>query len=236
VLLMDDFASNHNGGLIQFGRDGLLYVGTGDGGLAGDRRNGQDLGSLLGKILRIDPRESDGRPYTVPRDNPFAGQPGARAEVYVYGLRNPWRFSFDRGDLLVADVGQSAFEEIDYLPAARIAGANLGWSAFEGNARFDEGERAPGHLPPILTYPTEQGCSITGGYVVRDRHLPALYGRYLYGDYCSGELRSVIATPRGARDETSLGVSVPGLSSFGQDADGRIYATSLEGRVFRLDG
>jgi glucose/arabinose dehydrogenase len=235
VLLMPDFASNHNGGLLLFGPDGLLYAGTGDGGLAADQRNGQDLGSLLGKILRIDPRASDGRAYTAPADNPFASRPGARPEIYVYGLRNPWRFSFDRGDLLVADVGQSAFEEIDYLPAGGIAGANLGWPAFEGNARFNGDQTAPGHVQPILTYPTEQGCSITGGYVVRDRALPALYGRYLYGDYCSGELRSAIVSPRGARDDASLELSVPALSSFGQDEDGHLYATSLEGRVFRFE-
>jgi glucose/arabinose dehydrogenase len=236
VLLMEDFASNHNGGLLLFGPDGLLYVGTGDGGLAADQRNGQDLGSLLGKILRIDPRASNGRPYTVPDDNPFTERPEARPEIYVYGLRNPWRFSFDRDDLVIADVGQSAFEEVDYLPAGGIAGANLGWPAYEGDARFNSDQRAPGHVRPILTYPTEQGCSITGGYVVRNRALPALYGRYLYGDYCSGELRSLIATPRGARDDTSLGLQVPALSSFGQDADGRVYATSLDGPVFRLSG
>jgi glucose/arabinose dehydrogenase len=235
---MEDFASNHNGGLLMFGPEGLLYIGTGDGGQAGDpERNGQDLGSLLGKILRIDPVESGGEPYSIPADNPFAGRPGARGEVFAYGLRNPWRFSFDRetGDLYIADVGQDSQEEVDRLPAARAAGANLGWSAFEGTERFNEDESAPGAVRPILTYGRDRGCSITGGYVVRDPELAALRGRYLYGDFCAGELRSFLPAAGGARDDRSLGIDVPMLSSFSEDREGRIYATSLNGPVFQLE-
>ncbi len=196
VLRMDDFASNHNGGLLLFGPDGHLYIGTGDGGIADDpERNGQDLGSLLGKLLRIDPTPTGDRPYGIPPDNPFVGRAGARPEVYSYGLRNPWRFSFDResGALTIADVGQNSLEEVDYTPAGEARGANFGWSAFEGTERFNEDQEAPGAVPPILTYGRDGGCSITGGYVVRDPSLPSLAGRYLYGDYLrrrAAELRA----------------------------------------------
>jgi glucose/arabinose dehydrogenase len=238
VLRMEDFASNHNGGLLLFGPDDLLYIGTGDGGGAGDpERNGQDLGSLLGKLLRIDPRPAGGRPYGIPPDNPFVDRAGARPEIYAYGLRNPWRYSFDRETeaLSIGDVGQNAFEEIDYVAAGEGAGANFGWSAFEGTARFNDDQQAPGHVRPILTYPLGDGnCSVTGGYVVRDRELRSLFGRYVYGDYCAGELRSFVPRPGEARDDRPLGLTVPELSSFGEDRAGRIYATSLAGTVYRL--
>src|SRR5829696_5336604 len=244
ILHMDDFASNHNGGLLLFGPDGQLYIGTGDGGIANDpERNGQDLDSLLGKILRIDPTPTstaatntaaEQRPYTVESPGPL-GQ-GARPEICDYGLRNPWRFSFDRetAALLVGDVGQNSQEEIDYVPAEGACGNNFGWSAFEGTNRLNEDQTAPNETPPILTYGREEGCSVTGGYVVRDRSLPALFGRYVYGDFCAGELRSFKpATPR-ARDDGPVGLNVPSLSSFGQDNQGHIYAASLEGPVYRL--
>jgi glucose/arabinose dehydrogenase len=237
VLRMDDFASNHNGGLLLFGPDSHLYIGTGDGGIADDpERNGQDLGSLLGKLLRIDPRPSGGRPYGIPPDNPFVGRAGARPEVYSYGLRNPWRFSFDRENqaLTIADVGQNSLEEVDYTTAGRARGANFGWSAFEGTERFNEDQTAPDAVPPILTYGREGGCSITGGYVVRDPSLPSLAGRYLYGDFCAGELRSFVPSVGGARGDRPLGIEVNSLSSFGEDGAGHIYATSLDGPVFRL--
>jgi glucose/arabinose dehydrogenase len=236
VLRMDDFASNHNGGLLLFGPDRQLYIGTGDGGIADDpERNGQSLDSLLGKILRIDPRPSGGRPYTVSSPGPL-GQ-GALPEICNYGLRNPWRFSFDRGTaaLLIGDVGQNAQEEIDYAPAERVCGNNFGWSAFEGTDRFNSDQEAPNAVPPILTYPLGDGtCAVTGGYVVRDPELPSLLGRYLYADFCAGELRSLKPATPEARDDRSLGLNVPALASFGEDNSGRIYAVSLEGPVYRL--
>lgn len=238
VLKMEDFASNHNGGLVMFGQDGLLYVGTGDGGVADDpERNGQDLSSLLGKILRIDPHASGGEPYSIPPDNPFAKDGGARPEVYSYGLRNPWRFSFDRDTnaLIIADVGQNSLEEVDYVPAGKGSGANFGWSAFEGTERFNPDQEAPGHIEPVLTYGRDGGCSITGGYVVRDEALRDLYGRYLYGDFCSPELRSFAPAGGKGKGDHGTGLEVPSLSSFAEDTQGRIYVTSLEGPVFRLE-
>jgi glucose/arabinose dehydrogenase len=241
VLRMADPEPNHNGGLMLFGADGLMYVGTGDGGGGDDqhgtRGNAQSLGSLLGKILRIDPRPSGGRPYTVPSSNPFVGRSGARPEVYAYGLRNPWRFSFDRstGDLSIADVGQDAVEEVDFVRKDRGRGANFGWRPWEGRSRnFDES--ASGAIFPVITHQHSDGfCSITGGYVVRDRGVPGLYGRYVYGDYCEGRIRA--ATLRAGRRTTGKVLSLPkvgGLSSFGEDAAGRVYATSLNGPVYRI--
>jgi glucose/arabinose dehydrogenase len=229
---------NHNGGLVLFGPDDLLYVGLGDGGSEGDPdRTGQDLGTLLGKILRIDPGASDGRPYSVPGSNPFVDDAGARPEIYSYGLRNPWRFSFDRltQAFSIGDVGQTRFEEIDLVPRGAGLGANFGWSAYEGFARFNDDQEAPNAIPPVLAYGHDTGCSVTGGYVVRDRSLRSLYGRYLYGDYCAGELRSFPAVPgHRATDDRGLGLEIPSLSSFGEDDAGHIYATSLEGSVYRL--
>jgi glucose/arabinose dehydrogenase len=248
VLRVDQPYENHNGGLVLFGpgdalkegraRDDLLYIGLGDGGSADDpQRNGQDLSTLLGKILRIDPRRSGGRPYSIPRSNPFAGRSDARPEIYSYGLRNPWRFSFDRqtSDLWIGDVGQNSFEEVDGVAHGEGSGANFGWSAFEGSERFNEDQQAPDHVPPLLTYPLGGNCAVTGGYVVRDEGLRSVYGRYLYGDFCAGELRSFTARlGRRATDDRALGLQVPSLSSFGEDNAGHLYATSLEGPVYRL--
>jgi glucose/arabinose dehydrogenase len=242
ILHMDDFASNHNGGLLLFGPDGQLYIGTGDGG-TGEDPNAQNLDSLLGKILRIDPRPTstattntaaEQRPYTVESPGPL-GQ-GARPEICDYGLRNPWRFSFDRGTaaLLIGDVGQNSQEEIDYVPAEQACGTNFGWSAFEGTNRFNDAQDAPNAVSPILTYGRDEGCSVTGGYVIRDRSLPALYGRYVYGDFCAGELRSFKPATPEARDDRALGLDVPSLSSFGQDNEGHVYAVSLDGPIHRL--
>jgi hypothetical protein len=240
VLRMADPESNHNGGLMVF-HQGLMYVGTGDGGGGDDqhgaRGNAQSLGSLLGKILRIDPRAGGGRAYRVPASNPFAGRAGARGEIYAYGLRNPWRFSFDRatGALTIGDVGEDAVEEIDFTRAGRARGANFGWRPWEGRRRnFDE--PAPGAVFPLITHTHDAGfCSITGGYVVRDRSVPSLYGRYVYGDYCEGRIRAAML--RAGRRTTVRVLALPGLpalSSFGEDARGRVYVTSLNGPVYRL--
>ena len=239
ILNMADFASNHNGGQLQFGPDGDLYIGTGDGGQEDDpRRTGQDLGTLLGKLLRIRPATGAGRaPYTIPPDNPFAHRQGARPEIYSYGLRNPWRFNFDpkTGALSIGDVGQNTLEEVDYTREGQARGANFGWSAFEGTDRFNTDQTAPNAVPPIFEYSHDGGaCSITGGYVVRDRSLPALYGRYVYGDYCVGDLHSFVPAIPHARDDRSLGLNVPSLSSFGEDNADHIYAASLDGPVYRL--
>jgi glucose/arabinose dehydrogenase len=245
VLAVDQPEANHNGGLLVFGPDRLLYVGLGDGGGADDqhgaRGNGQNRGVLLGKILRIDPRARAGAPYSAPASNPFVGRSGARPEIWAYGLRNPWRFSFDRskGDLVIGDVGQETREEIDFAPRSRGSGrgVNYGWRPREGKIQnpAHPGERAPGAVGPVLDYSHSRGrCSITGGYVVRDRAVPALYGRYVYGDYCAGRLMSVRLKPGRARSNRSLGLTVPSLSSFGEDASGRVYATSSEGPVYRF--
>jgi hypothetical protein len=216
-------------------------MGFGDGGGAGDPdRNAQNLGVLLGKLLRIAPRAGGG--YSIPRSNPFRGRPGARGEIFAYGLRNPYRFSFDRsrGGLVIGDVGQGAVEEVDYVPRARGSrsprgGQNFGWPAFEGRSRFGVGS-APGHVPPIHQRTHGQGfCSITGGYVVRDRALGrGLYGRYVYGDLCDPVLRVVSFAGGRASGDRALGPRVSQLVSFGEDGRGRIYALSLDGPVYRL--
>lgn len=232
---------NHKGGQLQFGHDGMLYAGFGDGGGGGDPDdNAQDLSTLLGKIVRIDPRPNGG--YRVPRDNPFAGPRAGRGEIFAYGVRNPYRFSFDRrtGDLIVGDVGQDEVEEIDFLRASPRArrprgGANFGWPLFEGTRRYRSGE-APGHVPPVIQRAHSQGggCSITGGYVIRDRSLRGLRGSYVFGDLCDARLRVARIRPGAVRGGRLLGVGVPELVSFGEDARGRVYAVSLAGGVFRL--
>jgi glucose/arabinose dehydrogenase len=226
---------NHNGGLLLFGPDRLLYVGLGDGGSAGDPENrAQNLDSLLGKILRIDPKPGGG--YDSPSSNPFVGRSG-RDEIYTYGMRNPWRFSFDRrtGDLYIGDVGQNAREEIDYAKRDAARGRNYGWSCFEGKRRYDSDRSCPGAVPPVFDYGRSNGeCSVTGGGVVRDAGLPSLVGRYVYGDYCRGQLRSLKIEGGRATSDRSLGLDVASLSSFGEDARGRVYVTSLNGPVFRL--
>jgi glucose/arabinose dehydrogenase len=228
----------HKGGLLLFGPDGLLYIGIGDGGPRGDPRdNGQSRNTLKGKLLRIDPRPGPGRfQYTVPADNPFVGRRG-RDEIYALGLRNPWRFSFDRrtGALAIGDVGQDLWEEVNFTRAGAARGANFGWAAFEGPVRFKGYPRAPRAVPPVLAYPHQPACAVTGGYVVRDQALRgSLYGRYVYGDFCTGKLRSFRFAGGEARDDRPLGLRVKGLSSFGQDNAGHVYATSLLGPVYRF--
>jgi glucose/arabinose dehydrogenase len=226
---------NHNGGQLQVGRDGMLYLGTGDGGGGGDPLgSGQSLRTLLGKLLRIDPRPGGG--YDIPADNPFRDRSGARGEIWAYGLRNPYRFSFDRkgGALTIGDVGQNEFDEID-RPSGTGRGANFGWNVFEANSRFRDGS-APGHVKPVLVKRLGSGgnCATIGGYVVRDSSLAGLAGRYLHSDNCNPVIYSVRVSSKGASGNRSTGLRLSGVSSFGEDALGRVYVTSLRGGVYRI--
>ena len=222
VLAIDQPYSNHNGGQLAFGPDGRLWVGMGDGGAGGDPENrAQDLSSLLGKLLTLDVSESSPDP-----------------EIAAYGLRNPWRFSFDRetGDLWIGDVGQGDFEEIDRLPRAEVGNlVNFGWDALEGDATYEEKEPNPeGTLVgPVAVYDHGEGCSVTGGFVYRGGEVPALEGRYVYGDYCSGTIWSIAAdgTRESVRKES---IQVDGLTSFGEDGRGELYAASSKGTIFRI--
>lgn len=241
VLFQRQPEPNHNGGLLLFGPDRLMYVGLGDGGGGGDRHgprgNAQNLGTWLGKILRIDPRRSGDRPFSVPSSNPFVRRRGARPEIYAFGLRNPWRFSLDRatGDMTIADVGQDAVEEVSFRRRGRARGANFGWRVFEGRTRFARGESAPGAVSPVIERRHSKGnCSITGGVIVRDPALPALRGRYLFSDICDNRILSSRLSGRGASPVRPTGLKVDLPSSFGEDALGRVYVTSLSGRVFRF--
>lgn len=232
----DDFP-NHNAGALQFGPDGLLYVSVGDGA---ESEQAQSHDSLLGKILRIDPRRRGSEPYTVPTGNPFAQGPG-RDEIYALGFRNPWRFSFDRlkGAIAIGDVGSDApiaREEVNFRKRGKARGSNFGWPRFEGKALIDPDLAAPGAVAPILAYPHHGTCAISGGYVARDKRLPSLLGRYLYADFCSGQIRSLIPSQGSASDDRPLGVrSLQSVSSFGEDAKGRLMLTTLNGSLRRLD-
>jgi hypothetical protein len=248
--------ANHNGGQLQFGPDGHLYMSLGDGGGAGDPfENGQDTEELLGKILRIDPHPGQAPAYSIPAGNPYAATAG-RDEIWAYGLRNPWRFSFDRatGDMVIADVGQSAHEEIDIAPSPVAgvvggAGANYGWNCREGFSAYSNPAAAcagaSGFTAPVFDYPHSDpgggaafGCSIIGGYVVRDASLGDLYGRYLYTDFCSEEIRSLVLPRSGglASGDRSEGLIVEKPTSFGEDSCGRIYVASDNGPVYRVEG
>jgi glucose/arabinose dehydrogenase len=239
IVIPHPVNSNHNGGQLQF-LGNLLYFGTGDGGSGGDPpNNAQNKDVLLGKLLRIDPRSSNGRPYTVPADNPFVGKPG-RDEIYSYGLRNPFRFSFDGQRIAIGDVGQNEFEELDYTTVATANGANFGWDAFEGFSKYtDENSGTPdpgGTVKPILAYSHSRGnsCSIIGGYVVHDPRLKGLQGRYVYADLCEGQLRSLVPHPKRASGDHRLGLHVESPSSFGEDDQHRLYVASIEGPIYRL--
>lgn len=232
VLVQRQPYANHNGGQLAFGPDGHLYVALGDGGSGGDPHgNGQNTGTWLGKILRIDPR---GTPYTVPRDNPFVGRPGAKPEIWAYGLRNPWRFTFDRltGDMWIGDVGQNSWEEVDFAPKGK-GGRNYGWNQREGRHPF-KGEAKEGMVDPVIEYSLREdgNCSVIAGYVYRGKRIPHLSGRFLYGDFCAGWVRSVPADRPGPGEQEGR---VEQLSSFGEDRDGELYALSLAGPVYRLD-
>jgi glucose/arabinose dehydrogenase len=227
LLLIEQPYPNHNGGALAFGPDGYLYAGLGDGGSAGDpHKNGQNINSLLGKILRLDVNHGD--PYSIPSDNPFGN------EVWAYGLRNPWRISFDRatGDLWIGDVGQDKWEEIDYLPAGSESGANFGWSIMEGNHAYD-GEPQSGMLLPAMEYShAEGGCSVTGGYVYRGT-IPEWNGVYIYGDYCSGKVWALIQVNGQWQSRIMFETGVT-ITSFGQDESGEIYLASDDGSIYHL--
>ena len=247
ILSVPQPTTKHHGGLVLFGPDGRLYIGSGDGGPSGDPNNvSQNPRLLLGKLLRIDPLPPGSRrgkpalPYTVPKDNPFVGRPG-RDEIYAYGLRNPWRFSFDRatGALAIGDVGDIGFEEVDYVTAGRGRGANFGWNAYEGNLRRRRGLPKARTVPPVYTYPHGPGCSVIGGYVVRDPRLTRIagreiVGRYIFGDYCLGRLFAFRPRPQKAGKNRKLRFNIPELSTFGEDGSGRIYIASKQGGVWRL--
>ena len=222
LLFLRDPYPNHNGGDLVFGPDGYLYLGMGDGGSAGDPENrAQNLGSLFGKLLRFN-----------------VNRRGAKPQIVGYGLRNPWRFSFDRrtGDLYIGDVGQNRFEEIDYTPRRSPGIENYGWDVYEGNATFEKKPiNAVGRLVmPIVTYGRSEGYSVTGGFVYRGSAIPSLQGRYFYGDYGSGRVWSLRVEGGKATDLRRESVDVPSLSSFGEDARGELYAVSLDGAVYRL--
>ncbi|HET7711191.1 MAG TPA: PQQ-dependent sugar dehydrogenase [Thermoanaerobaculia bacterium] len=229
--------SNHNGGQLQFGPDGFLYPGTGDGGSGGDPfNNAQNLSSLLGKLLRID---VDGAAYTVPPSNPFAGG-GGRGEIWAYGLRNPWRFSFDRanGDLWIADVGQGDWEEIDFQPASSRGGENYGWRRMEGTHCFPPSStncRDASFTLPVIEYDhSARACSVTGGFRYRGRQNPNLQGMYIYGDYCNGLIWAATLRTDGTWSSRELIASNVFISSFGEDLNGEIYVAAHGGAIFRL--
>jgi len=234
ILFAEQPYANHNGGLVLFGPDGMLYVALGDGGSGGDPQgNGQDRGVLLGKLLRVD--VDNGDPYAIPADNPYVGVSGARGEIWAYGLRNPWRFAFDRegGMLYIADVGQSRREEVNAAPAA-TGGLNYGWNVMEGDECYGTSTCDPSGLTlPVLAYGHADGCSITGGYVYRGQAVPALQGHYFYSDYCGGWLRS-FRLGGGAADQRDWGFDLGNVLSLGEDSAGELYVLSANGTVYRL--
>ncbi|WP_405772597.1 PQQ-dependent sugar dehydrogenase [Streptomyces sp. NBC_01538] len=237
VLTQTQPYANHNGGDIKFGPDGYLYIAFGDGGSSGDPHgNGQKLNTLLGKLLRIDP--SGAKPYAIPPDNPFVNDPNAKHEIWAYGLRNPWRFSFDAGtrDLLIGDVGQSAWEEIDWAPANSKGGENYGWSQMEGRHPFQGGTAPANHVPPIHEYDrTGRGCSVTGGYVYRGKAIPDLKGQYVFSDYCDGAVRALQMKNGKVTGVSDLGVNGGRVVSFAQGGDGELYVLDTRGSISRID-
>jgi glucose/arabinose dehydrogenase len=238
VLGVDQPYGNHNGGHLIFGPDRNLYIGLGDGGSGGDPDgNGQNLNVLLGKMLRIDPRASGTRAYTIPSDNPFAGPKSGRDEIWAYGLRNPWRYSFDRdtGDLYIADVGQGNWEEVNFASGASKGGENFGWNRFEGTHTF-RGSPPPNHTGPVYEYRNDgTNCAVTGGYVYRGSAIPDLRGAYVFADYCGGQLRAFLQQGGRVVEDRMLGVAVSDVSSFGEDAAGELYVLSLSGSMYKLE-
>jgi glucose/arabinose dehydrogenase len=238
ILRVDQPYANHNGGHLAFGPDGYLYIGLGDGGSGGDPRgNGQNPAALLGKMLRIDVNAA--LPYGIPGDNPFREREGYRPEIWALGLRNPWRYSFDRatGDLYIADVGQNAYEEVNFQPANSRGGENYGWNHMEGAHCF---RASPQCDPAAFTLPVAEygrggGCSITGGYVYRGTSQPALRGVYFFADYCTGKFWALQREAGGAWVTTELIDTDVSVASFGEDEAGEVYVVGLgDGRVYRL--
>lgn len=248
ILTIPQPTTKHHAGHLEFGPEGLLYIGSGDGGPSGDPQDvAQDPGSLLGKLLRIDPSETTGvkgrrnwLPYRIPKDNPFTGGPG-RDEIYALGLRNPWSFSFDRstGAMVLGDVGNARFEEVNYLPAGGGLGANFGWSAYEGTAPFKGGLPRSRTVAPAVAYPHGPACSVIGGYVVRDPRLsriagPEAVGSVIFGDFCTGRVYGFVPRFGPAKKVNRFRFRIRGLDAFGQDRAGRIYLVSIEGGIWRL--
>jgi glucose/arabinose dehydrogenase len=239
VLTQRQSGVSHKGGDLMFGPDGMLYIGLGDGGSRDgmDHGRGQSLDDFLGALLRID--VSAGSGYAIPPDNPLVGTAGARGEIWSYGFRNPWRYSFDAttGDLYIGDVGESHWEEIDRARASDGGGRglNYGWSIMEGNACETAGCDTSGLTPPLLAYGHDEGCAVVGGYVYRGSAVPSLLGQYLYGDYCGGWIRSIHADGDPGRPQDWPALSPgPGISSFGQDAAGELYLLTTHGDVLKI--
>lgn len=233
LLQVDQPFANHNGGNLEFGPDGYLYSGLGDGGSQGDPNgNGQSQAAYLAKLLRIDVNSGD--PYGIPADNPFASG-GGLPEIWALGFRNPWRFSFDRatGDLYIADVGQNQWEEVDYLPAGSPGGANFGWNIMEGNHPY-QGDATDGMIGPVTEYEHGNRCSITGGYVYRGQALPAWNGVYFYGDYCSGEILGLVHNADSSWESRLLYDTGFLITSFGLDEAGEIYVLDRNGGLYQL--
>ena len=241
LLTISQPQANHNGGMVTFGPDRYLYIGMGDGGAGGDegaghapQGNGQSVTTLLGKLLRIDVGASGG--YSIPSTNPKISS-SARREIWAYGLRNPWRFSFDRatGALYIADVGQDAWEEVDVRAPGDKGGENYGWPVFEGTHTYRGGVRLTGDVKPVAQYAHSSGdCSVSGGYVYRGQKVPSMFGFYVFGDYCSGRVRTLVNFQGHWRMSVLLDTSYL-ISSFGQDEAGELYLVSLGGQVYRFD-
>ncbi|WP_420645694.1 PQQ-dependent sugar dehydrogenase [Candidatus Leptofilum sp.] len=228
--------ANHNGGMVAFGPDGYLYVGMGDGGSQGDPQNhGQNPGTLLGSILRLDVDSADGS-YTIPADNPFINDPNARPEVWAYGFRNPWRFSFDRAtdDLFIADVGQNNWEEVSWLTNGTPAGQNFGWNPMEGNHCYQSSCDPAAFVPAIFEYDHTQGCSISGGYVYRGEQFLSLYGNYFVSDFCSGIIWGIFQNADGRWQSTVVYESNLNINSFGEDANGELYVVARTGQILQI--
>jgi len=248
ILRVEQPQANHNGGQLAFGPDGMLYIGRGDGGAAGDQGpghveggNAQSLDTLLGKILRIDPTPAGEQPYRIPTDNPFVDGPeGAEPEIWSYGLRNPWRFSFDAdtGDLWIGDVGQNTIEEIDFAAAAAGGGAgvNFGWNELEGTSEYSGDEPPPNAVPPIFEFDRSEGaCSVTGGYVYRGEAIPAMRGAYLFSDFCDGRIRALVQENGQVVAERDLGIEAPEVTTFGEGPDLELYVASRGEGLFRIE-